>query len=176
MHTKQTKILALCGAPLLLMLWHDVLAQEDAVRADIESVVRSLYAGDVETALRYALPEVIEMNGGPDAFRQVVDETIQELSESGTKFESLSFPESASFYEGNGRRFVVVPTLLVVTMNGRRIESRNFQLGVLESQSDGWKYMEGARLAPGRSSNLQQLFPDFPANVEFPPLRARSLE
>jgi hypothetical protein len=176
MQTKRPKKFALCGASLLLILGQYVLAQEDTLRADVEAVIRSLYDGDIETALRYAHSELVEDNGGPAAFRQLVERTIQEISESGMEFESLSFPEDPSFYEGSGRRFAVVPTLLVVTANGRRIESRNFQLGILENQSDGWKFMEGARFASIKATNPQQLFADFPANVEFPPLSAGQVQ
>src|SRR5262245_47031554 len=75
MHTKRPKILALCGVSLFLIPGQYVLAQEDTLLADVEAEMRALYDGDVETAMRYAHPELIEINGGPAAFRRLVERT-----------------------------------------------------------------------------------------------------
>ncbi len=81
------------------------------------------------------------------------------------RVESLTFPRAPEFLEGGGRRFAIVPTLSIIYANAQRVESLNFQLGVLEPKSTQWVYVEGSRI---NKQNVQELFPGFPATYEFP--------
>jgi hypothetical protein len=76
------------------------------------------------------------------------------------------------FLEGGGRRLAIVPTLTIVSANGQRVESLNFQLGVLEAGSTSWKYVEGSRI---NKENVQVLFPGFPQDYEFPKFYRKKL-
>ena len=142
------------------------------VQKDVQELIRGLYHGDIESILSFTHPAIIEMMGGSEAARATVAEMVQPISRLGMKIESFSFPRAPVFLQGGGRSFVIVPTLMVIAAQGQRVESFNFQLGILEPGSDHWTYVEGSRI---NKENVQQLFPGFPSNYEFPEFYRKKL-
>jgi hypothetical protein len=134
-------------------------------QADVRLIVQSLYAGDIDVVLQYTHPAVVKLMGGPDATRQAVESAVALLKRSDMRIESLSFPSAATCLTGGGRQFIVVPTLSVIAAGDQRIESLNFQLGVLEPGGRGWTYVDGARV---NAENVQLLLPGFPPDYRFP--------
>ena len=151
-----------------------VQTERDArrVQEDVKSLVDALYGGDVETVLRFTHPKIIAMLGGKATSRKAVEDAVLTLRNAGMRLESLAFPKPPEFLAGGGRRFAVVPTLSIISARGQRIESLNFQLGILEPGSTDWTYVEGSRIA---DQNVQTLFPGFPTGYEFPPFYRKKL-
>jgi hypothetical protein len=127
---------------------------------------------DVETVMRYTHPSVIAMLGGKQSARKMVQDAVLFIKSTGLRVESLTFPRPPDVLEAGGRRFAVIPTLSILSTNGQRRESLNFQLGVLEPNSTDWTYVEGSRLT---KENVQSLFPGFPASYRFPPFYRKKL-
>ncbi|MFT3926354.1 MAG: hypothetical protein QM778_27660 [Myxococcales bacterium] len=136
------------------------------VQRDVSAILHSLYRGEVEVVLRYTHPAIVQMLGGPDKARRALNDGAAQMAKAEMKIESLSFPRSPEFFDGGQRRFVFVPTLLIIVAKGARIESLNFQLGILEPGKTDWKYVEGSRVTP---ENAQALFPGFPKERALPP-------
>jgi hypothetical protein len=162
-------------ASVVLIGWGAAAAEpKDAerVQADVKALVAAMYGSDVDTMVRYTHPAVIEAQGGEEQTRKVVQETLLKVQEMGIQLESMTFPAPPDFLEGGGRRFAVVPTLSIVSARGQRLESLNYQLGVLEPGAKGWTYVEGSRI---NKDNVQSLFPGFPASYDFPAFYRKKL-
>jgi hypothetical protein len=144
----------------------------DRVQEDVRTMVYALHDGDVDTVLRFTAPRVIEQSGGPENVRRALRAAAQLSQQSGMQIESFRFPEAPAFVEGGGRRFALVPTLQVVSARGQKVESLNFQLGILEPGAQHWVYVEGSRLTP---QNIQAVAPGFPVDYELPPFYRRRL-
>jgi hypothetical protein len=142
------------------------------VQQDVRALNDALYNADVETVIRYTHPSVIAMLGGIQSARKMVQDAVLFIKSTGLRVESLTFPRPPDFLEAGGRRFAVIPTLSILSANGQRLESLNFQLGVLEPNSTDWTYVEGSRLT---KENVQSLFPGFPAAYRFPPFYRKKL-
>jgi hypothetical protein len=168
----RTLIRGIIGCFLLFAATAGVAQESDPARvqADVKALLQALYAGDVDSVLRYTPPTVVEMQGGVEPTRGAIEHAVSTLTSAGMRLESLSFPKPPEFIEGQGRRFVVVPTLSIVAANGQRVESLNFQLGVLDSTQ--WRYADGFRIT---DQNVQTLFPGFPAGYTFPPTHRQRL-
>lgn len=166
----------LCIIAATLALIHPIRADEgtDAKRVqdDVKKISHALFGGDVDTVLRYTHPVIVKMIGGDDAARQGIQKAIGQFTELDMRIESFEFPMEPTFIENKGSRFAIVPTLLVVSANGQRVESSNFQLGVFDNITKHWHYVEGSRV---NQKNLQTLFPDFPEDFEFPPVHRKKL-
>ena len=147
-------------------------AETQVVQRDVERIVRAIYSGDVDLVLHSTYPGVIGVMGGPDVARRSLDHIVAQVRKSGMTLESFSFPDPPQFFTAGGTRYVFVPTLSVVVVNGKRFESRNFQLGVLEAGATRWTYVEGSRLNP---QNVHQLLPAFPSDRSFPPIQRRAI-
>ena len=146
--------------------------ETQVVQRDVERIVRAIYSGDVDLVLHSTYPGVIGVMGGPDVARRSLDHIVAQVRRSGMTLESFSFPDPPQFFTAGGTRYVFVPTLSVVVVNGKRFESRNFQLGVLEAGATRWTYVEGSRLNP---QNVHQLLPAFPSDRSFPPIQRKEL-
>ena len=142
------------------------------VQRDVEAIVRSLYRGEVDTSLRYAHPTIVGLLGGPEKARTTLTLIMTKILKAEMKIESFSFPKAPEFFDGGGRKYVYVPTLTIISGNGTRVESLNFQLGILEPGTKDWKYIEGSRLT---AENVQVFLPGFPKGRPFPPFYRKKL-
>lgn len=135
------------------------------VQADVRAILNAAYEADVDTMVRYTPPAILEGMGGEAQARAAIEQSLRGVAERGMKLASLTFPEAPTFLKGTERRFVVVPTLSVIEAAGQKVESLNYQLGVLEPKAEAWTYVEGSRI---NKDNVRLLFPDFPADYTFP--------
>jgi len=149
-----------------------IAEETNQVQGDVASLLRALYRGEVDVVLRYTHPEGIRAMGGPEAARSATEQAVRQMVSIGMRLESLSFPRAPDFIEGGGRRFVVVPTLSVLSANGQRVESLNFQLGALDPKTRAWTYVEGSRV---NQENVRSLFPEFPSGYVFPEFYRKKL-
>ena len=74
--------------------------------------------------------------------------------------------------KGKLNDYVIVHTESIISANGIRARSVNFQFGIRPKGGQGWTYVEGSRLS---SELLGALFPDFPSDYEFPALSRERL-
>src|SRR5262245_11774978 len=142
------------------------------VQQDVIDLSKAVFAGDIDTIVRFTPPAVIELAGGEAALRQTLKVALETITGAGMKLESLSFPSAPTFLEGGGNRFVVVPTLSVTVVNGQRVESLNFQIGSFDKGASRWTYIEGSGV---NRENVQLLFPGFPQDFEFPSIYRKRL-
>ena len=147
-------------------------AETQAVQHEVEHMIRAIYSGDVDLVLHSTHPSVIGLMGGDEVARRSLEAVVEKVRKSGMKLESFSFPEPPQFFTAGTTRYVFVPTLSVVAVNGKRFESRNFQLGVLETGARRWTFVEGSRLNP---KNVHELLPTFPSDRPFPPISRKPL-
>jgi hypothetical protein len=168
------RLIHVAAGCLVLFLATAGVAQDESsrVQVDVRAILQAYYAGDVDTVLRYTHPTIVQMQGGVQATRGAIQHAVSTVTSVGMRLESLTFPKPPEFIEAPGRRFVVVPTLSVIAANGQQVESLNFQLGVLETDSAEWRYVEGSRI---NAQNVQILFPGFPAGYTFPPFYRKKL-
>ena len=137
----------------------------EPVQRDVQELSQAMYRGDLDTILRFTHPKIIKMLGGPTAARAAMEMAVQPMRDIGMTLEAFSFPRPPEYIEGRERRFAIVPTLSIMAAQGQRIESLNYQFGVLEPGAKGWTYLEGSRI---NQQNVRGFFPDFPADYVFP--------
>lgn len=142
------------------------------VQKDVESMVRALYSGDVATVIDYTHPVILEGLGGRERALAMIDESMSPMLKKGLRIESFTFPRPPEFVEADGGVFAIVPTLLVLDLGGQRVESLNYQLGVLDGDGEKWRYAEGSRIKP---DNVRSLFPSFPDGHRFPEIYRKKL-
>lgn len=147
-------------------------SEQKRVQQDVKTIIKAVYSGNVGTVLRYTHPKIIKMMGGPKSARASVAKSLKKIGSVGLRLESLSFPSAPVFLRGARQRFVIVPTYSVFSVKGQRVESLNYQFGVLERGAKRWKYLEGSRV---NKRNVTKLFPEFPGNYTFPKVFRKKL-
>ena len=149
-----------------------VPATREHVQRDVETLLTALYAGDADTLLRFTHPLILERLGGLERAKPALAEIARQLQTKKLRVESLSFPSPPDLLDAKGRRFAIVPTLTVITAEGKRRESLNYQIGVLDAGASSWKYVAGSSYD---ATNVRSLFPDFPADYQFPKFYRKQL-
>ena len=142
------------------------------VQSDCARLANAVYSGDVETVLAFTHPTVIERMGGASQATNVLKSTFQQFKSKGMKLDSQMFPTEPIFLKSDRHNFAIVPTKSIVVAQGQRLESLNYQFGIRDSGHTNWTYIEGSRI---NSTNVVQLFPDFPKNFAFPTFYRKKL-
>lgn len=144
----------------------------ERVQTDVEALTRALYQGDVDTVIGFTHPAILAKLGGVEIAHAAVTTAVQQMQKNGTRLESFKFPSPPEFLQVGERWFATVPTLSVIVVGNQRVESLNFQFGVLEPGADGWSYIEGSRV---QATDVPLLFPGFPTGHRFPLFYRRKL-
>lgn len=148
----------------------EVLAEK--VQRDVDAMVRALYSGDVAAVLDYTHPVIIDAIGGREKAMAAIGESMSPMLKRGLRIEALTFPRPPEFVEAGRDVFAIVPTLLVLDIGGQRVESLNYQFGVLDGDGEKWRYAEGSRI---KAENVRSFFPSFPDGHRFPEIYRKKL-
>lgn len=141
----------------------DLSANDAQVQADIRAIAKAGYEHDVPTVLKYTHPKIIAAMGGQTQAESTMETFFAKIGP--MKLKSFKFPEAPTYLETDRNYYVIVPTLSIMSLNGQRVESLNYQLGMRKKDAVDWKYVEGSRVNQG---NVRSLFPDFPPDFKFP--------
>ncbi len=141
------------------------LTEAESVQEDVRKMVNAMYQSEPDVILSYTHPKIIDMLGGREKAKSMLESACADVKSMGMKVESMTFPVDPTFLDSYTNRYVIVPTLTIVSANGQRLESKNYQFGIQEIGTKGWKFVEGSRI---NQQNVRTLFPDFPKSYEFP--------
>ncbi|MFY9344887.1 MAG: hypothetical protein WAT39_20505 [Planctomycetota bacterium] len=142
------------------------------VQRDVEHLVKSIYAGEFDVVVAKTHPVILEWIGGAAKARELMAAAVEPMLAKGIHVESLRFPQPPEFVRTERAAYSIVPTLMILTIGSDRVESLNYQFGVLEPGASGWLFIEGSRVNGG---NVRSLFADFPAGHTFPQFHRRRL-
>ena len=135
------------------------------VQEDVRRIVTATMEADYTTLLDHTHPKLIASMGGREAVMEVFQLTAVAENLRKVKFEEVTFPQGPTFLKGTQNEFVVVPTRLAISVNGKKGASSSYQLGARTVGTQKWGYLNGSRLT---RETLTKLFPDFPADYELP--------
>lgn len=152
----------------------DDLAEARQVQDEVRKYISAHMNGDIATIIGLTHVSEVEMQGGSDSFELQQRNMAGMLRAAQSRIEQIRFPSRPQFFEGkDGRRFVIVPTVVTstgVNVKGRvlRFVSEDFTLGILDPEAGGWRYMDG-HLGGKGVTGVQARFSDFPSGVTLPP-------
>lgn len=147
-------------------------SEAELVENDVRTLQNAAFDGDVDVVLEYTHPKIIEMLGGREKAKEDFQPKVARHKSLGMKVDSLTFPNTPTFLKSDTNEFVVVPTLILVSANGQKVEALNYQVGTRKIGTSKWTYIEGSRL---KQQNVRDFLPDFPADYEFPKFYRKKL-
>lgn len=136
--------------------------------AAIDEVMRKVKAGfeagdDTYTIEIMYLP-VVEMLGGREAVLMASKTVREKMQSMNIEVLSWSVTKPYRYVTTDSRKYALIPYDSTMTMNGRRIHSYGYQLGIKED-GRGWEFISGDVM---NNQLYTQLFPDFPQGVDLP--------
>jgi hypothetical protein len=136
-----------------------------SIQDDVSNLLLAVQKQDSKTILDLTHPRVFEISGGRDKLEAALVMVFKQWQDAGMAFKSVEFPAPPTFHKGTESEYVVVPTHTVVTVSGKTIDARGFQLGARKIGESKWGFVDGAKLS---KEVLALLFPDFPKDIALP--------
>jgi len=135
------------------------------VQANVESVIRALHSGDVDTLIRFSNPYLLRTMGGETAARTMMAGGAVQIKNIGVTLEEIAFPSEPTFLKGGDIRFVIIPTRVVTRIKERAMEVVSYQIGMKKPADADWNYLDSFHLNVFKT---EALLPGFPADQKLP--------
>jgi hypothetical protein len=137
----------------------------ELVQGQIQELMAAVFKADVDTVLKYTHPMVVGALGGRAIAAKVLKPSLDKLLADGVKLEEFTFPAPPIFLKGTEHEFVIVPTKMIMDVNGTRVQSLNYQFGARAVGETQWLYIEGSKV---NQKNVVKFFSDFPKDHQLP--------
>ena len=136
---------------------------QDAVQAQIMKIYEATSKQDIDTVLSYTHDSVIDLMGGKKQAKALIVQAFAAIES--VKMEKPTFPEKVTYLKSEENEFVVVPVIMEMTVEGKRMEITSYQVGARKIGSSDWKYIGGDQLKGG---GIHGFIPDFPKDHKLP--------
>lgn len=152
---------------VLLLSLNPLFAQtkEQALR-DAKIAANATLNENYDTILKYTLPEVIDLMGGKDAAKSVIENTLKSMASQGFKFEKADILSASEVVNEQGQYRCVVEGYNQMTMPGQRIKSKSYLLGIYNPVEQYWWFIEAKQLQ--NKTMLDQILPGFETALTIP--------
>lgn len=110
---------------------------------------------------------VVDKFGGKEKVMEACQAAVAELKAQQMDVITWHAVKPYSYYNGNFKKYAVVPYEMEMNYNGKKIKQTGYQLGI-KTPDANWQFVNGDRLSP---EIFQEFFPDFPSNVELPEMQ-----
>ena len=148
------------------------LADIKQVQSDVKQIHDAVYDSDVDTTVKFTHPKIVEMMGGKEKAKSQLSKLFKQLKDMELKVESFKFHKDPVFVETKSARYAIIPTKIVLEVNGQRFDCLNYQFGQQKKDEKRWFYLEGSRI---NNQTVRLLFPDFPKDYKFPEIYRKRL-
>lgn len=146
-------------------------AEIKQVLEDVRRLVFAAQERDTNAIAELTHPRIVELSGGKTAYLDLLQRTLKELEGAGFVVESYEPDTPPEFFSADGTDYAIIRTRSVMRVHDKRVESRNFMLG-LRQPGERWTYVDGSKLhGPG----LEQVFPTFPKDRPLPTIERKVL-
>jgi hypothetical protein len=145
-------------------------ANDAAQAATVKKLAQDLCAwtiqGEYAKLIDHTYDGLVKAMGGREAAIETVKTLMGQMSDQGLKITSYSVGEPGKFYTSGKNTFVVIPTVMAMTMPGVRVNNKSYLLGISSDKGKSWKFADGAGLSD--PTFLQSIFPKLPAALKLP--------
>lgn len=135
------------------------------VKTEAANSATALFNGDLDTVLRYTHPHIAEAAGGTEHLLSMLKQTLQSLSDEGTKLEHVEILQPYNLKQHADWLICLVPIHTVLNIADKRITTTGHLLAISEDQGTVWTFVD---LASFRKDSLWQLFPNLTDAFEIP--------
>lgn len=123
------------------------------IRGDFAKVIDGTYDG------------IVKHLGGRDKAIKFVEKGMRGLRDKGIIFKAYKVGDPGAFHREGDNTFVVVPTVLEMTLPGSRLTAKSYLLGI-SSDGKNWKFVDGAGLS--QKEVVDKVLPKLPPKLKLP--------
>lgn len=151
---------------VLLLLPAVVYAQDpEVVKKQATVVADALVKGDFATVLNYTYPKALEMGGGKQKMRQMMDKGMQQMKTQGVSFESVTIGIPGKFYKAGTEIHCLVPEYINMKFGTSTVKGTSNLLAISADKGKNWKFVD---LNKNTIPMVPKMFPNFNKDLKLP--------
>jgi len=135
----------------------------DEVMAKLES---SFKANDYAYVFEVMYAPIVEKMGGKAQGVEAAQAVVAQMKQLQMEILSWKPRKPYQYFRGESRTYAVIPYESLMTIAGKRLRQKSYQLGIKPLGSH-WEFVNGDTLT---SEIFKEFFPDFPKSVKLPKL------
>jgi hypothetical protein len=167
------KLLLATAGLLLLALRLPADPADAAIDADMSRLGTAMLQNDIPTLVDMMYAPVVSQFGGRQVMIDNGNKLMLLMAQKSARLVSIEFPKPYRRIAAKDHDYVIIPDHMVMQYGPHHIDTRSFQLGIRNHSSATWQYLTGTQITP---QVRDQLFPDFPKDVAFPPPQQRQID
>ena len=157
---------------LLIIFMERAFGASDELHSDIHRIVDALKNGDYRTVIDMTYPPIIKAMGGREVALKNISEFMNSPLMKTLKIHSFETEKPYKFVHGSRNRYVIIKHISVMEIQGKKVKTRGFQLGIYDKVKNRWTFISGEKLNEGI---LASLFSDFPKDINLPKVEKKML-
>jgi hypothetical protein len=138
-----------------------------AAEQQAQEMGQAFVDGNVEKLLDRTHAKVLELGGGRDKVRKLIQDGVTEMKAKGQGFHSMSVSRPQKIVRSKGNLYTIVPEHLLMKTPQGMLRSESFLVGVSGDNGRTWTFIDGAGTGNGQ---LEKVLPDFPKELQLPKL------
>lgn len=141
------------------------LLKESALR-DAKIVSASTLKMDFETVLKHTYPPILKLMGGKEKAVELLNTTFSSMKEQGFVFEKAEIKNVSKIIQEQDVYRCYVEGFNQMVMNGMRIKSKSYLLGIYNETDKFWYFIEAKQLK--NQQMLDMVLPNFKTSLVIP--------
>ena len=139
--------------------------KEQAFR-DAQLTAKATLTGNVPLFLNHSLPSVVELMGGYDSAKAMLDRTFKAMEAQGTRFERSKIVSVSDIVNEQGQFRCVAENHIQLLTTDQRILSKSYLLGIYNETGGYWWFIEAKQLQT--PALAEQILPGFKTQLLLP--------
>jgi hypothetical protein len=155
-----------CLFALVVIVQADEPAAAEIVKKRAQELGNATIRGDYAKVIDDTFDGVVRELGGRDKAIQVIANGMSKLKAKGITFKKYSVGKPGDFHREGDNTFVVVPTVLEMSLPGNRLIAKSYLLGISGDNGKSWKFVDGAGM--DKKEIREKVLPKLPAKLQLP--------
>jgi hypothetical protein len=160
------QLVIICLVTLTLPVPAGDPAQKAAVKKLAKELGDATLKGDHAKVIDYTYEGIVKKLGGRAKAIETTDQIMKMLRGQGITFKSFEPGTPGEFHNEGGMTFVIVPTVVEMTLPMGRMIAKSYLLGISSDGGKTWTFADGAGLA--NKEQRDQVLPKLPAKLKLP--------
>ena len=113
---------------------------------------------DYNTLMDYTYPKVVNMGGGEEKMKIIVENAMNDLKAKGFTFRSVTLGPISKIYKAGTELHCVITQYLALNVKGGYLTSISPLMCISSDQGESWKFISAGDL---NEEKIKMLFPDY---------------
>ncbi|MEO0469860.1 MAG: hypothetical protein AAF206_09595 [Bacteroidota bacterium] len=151
---------------ILLMSVQAQDALTERMMAEADKMGHALIVGDYDSFIPYTFPKIIDMIGGEESMRNMLETTRATMQGNGVDFSKVDFTEPSALIEKEGSIQATVRQKLIMKTPQGNLMARSGLIALSLDEGKSWYFID----TNGKSlAELQAIIPSLSDDLEIPP-------